>query len=135
LENLEITAKTVEEATKKARAIFNLDLDKLEITVISEGRSGILGLGAADARINVKVRESESPQIDDSISEAKQVVQELLDKVGVRATLNVYAPEAALDEDGEANPVVFNLTGEDMGAMIGRRGQTIDAFQYLVRLY
>ena len=63
-----------------------------------------------------------------------KVVQELLDKVGVDATINVYAPAEALDEDGEANPVVFNLTGDDMGAMIGRRGQTIDAFQYLVRL-
>lgn len=134
MENLEITAKTVEEATKKAHTIFNLDLDKLEITVISEGRGGILGLGAADAKISVKVRPSEAPVVDDSLSEAKQVVQELLDKVGVKATLNVYAPEEALDEDGEANPVIFNLTGDDMGAMIGRRGQTIDAFQYLVRL-
>ena len=49
-------AKTVEEATKKAQAIFNLELDKLEITVISEGRGGILGLGASDAKISVKVR-------------------------------------------------------------------------------
>jgi spoIIIJ-associated protein len=134
MDNLEITAKTVEEATKKARAIFNLDLDKLEITVISEGRSGILGLGSADAKISVKARQSETPVPEDELGEAKQVVQELLDKVGVKATLNVYAPQEALDEDGEANPVVFNLTGDDMGAMIGRRGQTIDAFQYLVRL-
>ena len=66
MENLEITAKTVEEATKKARAIFNLDLDKLEITVISEGRGGILGLGASDAKISVKVRPSKFPAVDDS---------------------------------------------------------------------
>jgi predicted RNA-binding protein Jag len=38
MENLEISAKTVEEAIKKAQAIFNLELDKLEITFISEGR-------------------------------------------------------------------------------------------------
>ena len=61
MENLEISAKTVEEATKKAQAIFNLELDKLEITVISEGRGGILGLGASDAKISVKVRQAEVP--------------------------------------------------------------------------
>ena len=134
MDNLEITAKTVEEAKKKACAIFNLDLDKLEINVISEGRGGILGLGATDAKISVKVLPSEAPIVEDELSDAKQIVQELLAKMGINATVNVYAPEDALDEDGEANPVVFNLTGDDMGAMIGRRGQTIEAFQYLVRL-
>jgi spoIIIJ-associated protein len=134
MENLEISAKTVEEAIKKAQAIFNLELDKLEITFISEGRGGILGLGASDAKISVKVRQVEVPEVVDSLSEAKQIVQELLDKVGVEADINVYAPAEAVDEDGQPNPVVFNLTGADMGTMIGRRGQTIDAFQYLVRL-
>jgi spoIIIJ-associated protein len=134
MENLEVAAKTVDEAIKKAQAMLNLNAERLEITVISEGRSGILGLGAADARISVKVRPLEEAALDEPVNEAKQVVQELLDKVGVKATINVYTPQDTMDEEGEANPVVFNLTGDDMGALIGRRGQTIDAFQYLVRL-
>jgi spoIIIJ-associated protein len=134
MDNLEITAKTVDEATKKALAIFNLDLDKLEIKVISEGRSGILGLGASDAKISVKVKPVESPVVEDPLDEARQVVQEFLDKLGIEATIDVNMPEVPLDAEGEANPVVFNLTGGDMGALIGRKGQTIDAFQYLVRL-
>jgi spoIIIJ-associated protein len=134
MDNLEISAKTVDEATKKALAIFNLDLDKLEISVITEGRGGILGLGAADAKISVRVRESAVKQEEDAIGEVKQVVQQLLDKMGISATINTYVPEQALDEDGVANPVVLNLVGPDTGLMIGKRGQTIDAFQYLVRL-
>ncbi len=134
MENLEITAKTVEEATKKALAILNLDLDKLEITVINSGRNGVLGIGASEAKILVKVLQSASPAVDQSIEEAKKIVQELLEKVGFKATLEVYSPQEAVNEDGEANPVVFNLKGPDMTALIGRRGQTLDAFQYLVRL-
>jgi spoIIIJ-associated protein len=132
MDNSEITGKTVEDATKKACAIYNLDLDKLEITVISEGRAGILGLGAAEAKISVKVRQVESPP--DTVEESRQVVQELLDKMGVKAEIDVYTPESAMDEQGEANPVVFNLTGPETTILIGRKGQTIDAFQYLVRL-
>jgi spoIIIJ-associated protein len=132
MDNSEITGKTVEDATKKACAIYNLDLDKLEITVISEGRAGILGLGAAEAKISVKVRQVESPP--DTVEESRQVVQELLDKMGVKAKIDVYTPESAMDEQGEANPVVFNLTGPETTILIGRKGQTIDAFQYLVRL-
>jgi spoIIIJ-associated protein len=134
MESLEVTAKTVEEATRKACAIFNLDSDKLEIIVVSEGRSGILGLGASEAKILVKVRPTAVASADDPIGEAKKVVQELLDKIGVKANISIYYPEEALGDEGEANPVVFNLTGNDTAAMIGRRGQNIDAFQYLVRL-
>jgi spoIIIJ-associated protein len=134
MESLEVTAKTVEEATKKACAIFSTDVEKLDIAVISEGRSGILGLGASDAKIQVKLRQTAAAPADDPVSEAKKVVQELLDKIGVQANINIYNPSEDLDEEGESNPVVFNLTGDDMIAMIGRRGQTIDAFQYLVRL-
>ena len=55
MENLEISAKTVEEATKKALTQLNVGLDEVEITVLNEGKSGILGLGAEDARISVKL--------------------------------------------------------------------------------
>ena len=41
---------------------------------------------------------------------------------------------ASLNEEGESNPVIFNITGDDLGILIGRRGQTLDALQYLVRL-
>jgi len=53
--NLEISAKTVEEATKKALTQLGVGLDEIEINVLSEGRGGILGIGAEDARIRVKL--------------------------------------------------------------------------------
>ena len=60
MENLEISAKTVEEATKKALTQLNVGLDEVEITVLNEGKSGILGLGAEDAQI--RVRASQHPK-------------------------------------------------------------------------
>jgi spoIIIJ-associated protein len=55
MENLEISGKTVEEATKKALAELGVGLDEVEIIVLNQGKSGILGLGAEDARICVKL--------------------------------------------------------------------------------
>jgi spoIIIJ-associated protein len=128
MESLKICGKTVEEATKKALAQLNVDLNEVEISVISEGKGGILGLGAEEARISVKLRTPENN------GDAQDILDGLLTRMGVQATINIEKPEIAVNEDGEANPVVFNIIGDDLGILIGRRGQTIDALQYLVRL-
>jgi spoIIIJ-associated protein len=133
MNNLEITAKTVEEATKKALIQLNVGLDKVEITVLNEGRSGILGLGAEDARISVKLLESEKDEETDAVEVAKKVLENLLKLMGVQASLKIET-SLMVNDDAEDNPVVLNITGEDSGNLIGRRGQTIDSIQYLVRL-
>jgi spoIIIJ-associated protein len=134
MESLEICGKTVEEATKKALAQLNASLDEVEISVIAEGKSGILGLGAEEAKIIVKLLSTESNRGKDDIDAAKSILEGLLTRMGFRATINVEKPEMAFNEDGEANPIVFNIVGDDLGILIGRRGQTIDSLQYLVRL-
>ncbi len=137
MENLEISAKTVEEATKKALTQLNVGLDEVEITILNEGRSGILGLGAEDARIRVKLLHSdnqENNEDSESVAVAKDILENLLNKMGIRASIKIEYPEVTNNEDGEVNPVTLNLVGEDLGTLIGRRGQTLDALQYLVRL-
>jgi len=110
-------------------------LDEIEVTVIKEGRSGILGLGAEDALISVKllVQDSQGNE-NEELKAARSILDTLLKGIGVTANIEIQTPESLVDEDGEDNPVVFNVTGEDLGGLIGRRGQTLDALQYLLRL-
>jgi spoIIIJ-associated protein len=134
MESLEIAAKTVEEATKKALTRLNVSLDEVEIKVINQGKGGILGIGAEDARILVTVKPAPGNTLPDESGDAKKVISDLLERMGVTAQIEVQMPQEALDEEGESNPVVFNLTGGNLEILIGRRGQTLDALQYLVRL-
>jgi len=109
-------------------------LEEIEVTVLKEGRNGILGLGAEEALISVKVIEQNSGNENQEIKAARTILETLLKGLGVTASIEIQTPRTLIDEDGEDNPVVFNVTGEDLGGLIGRRGQTLDALQYLVRL-
>ncbi len=133
MENLEISAKTVEEATKKALTHLNVGLDEVEITVLNEGRGGILGLGAEDARISVRLLKPEKGNENEEVAEATSVLKKILSLLGVNASVEI-ASSSLTHEDGEEVPVVLNIVGEDAGGLIGRRGQTLDSLQYLVRL-
>lgn len=138
MENLQISAKTVEEATKKALTRLNVGLEEIEVTVLKEGRGGILGLGAEPAVISVKLLNqdtgNDSGNENEELGKARIILDTLLKGIGVTANIDVQVPDVMLDEDGADNPVVFNVTGDDLGGLIGRRGQTLDALQYLVRL-
>ncbi len=115
-------------------AQLNVGLDEVDITVLSEGKSGILGLGAEDARISVHLRQIDKNNTDQVVSEAQQVIEDILTKMSVKATVTPEKPLQELDENLEEHPYTFNIEGEDLGILIGRRGQTLDALQYLVRL-
>ena len=134
MENLEISAKTVEEATKKALTQLGVGLDEIEINVLNEGRGGILGIGAEDARIRVKLLRPEKSEETDVIEITGNVLKDLLSRLGIQAAINIKTPQIATDEEGETNPIIFNIVGGDASNLIGRRGQTLDALQYLVRV-
>jgi spoIIIJ-associated protein len=135
MENLQISAKTVQEATKKALTHLNVGLDEIEVTVIKEGRSGILGLGAEDAQISVRLLNQDNQgNENEELKAARTILDTLLKGIGVTAKIEILMPQSLMGEDEEDNPVVFNVTGDDLGGLIGRRGQTLDALQYLVRL-
>jgi spoIIIJ-associated protein len=133
-EHLEINGKSVEEATKKALAQLNVGLDEVEITVLNTGKSGILGIGGEEARIRVELLKSGNIKETSDIKVAKEILDNLLLKMGIISKVEVIIPEAEFNDEGEANPVILNITGDDLGILIGRRGQTLDALQYLVRL-
>ncbi len=138
MEDLQISAKTVDEAIKKALTRLNVGLDEIEVTVLKEGRGGILGLGAEEALVSVKLlkqdNEDNAGNENEELKAARRILETLLNGMGIEAKIDIISPQSILDEDGNDNPVVFNLIGNDLGGLIGRRGQTLDALQYLLRL-
>jgi spoIIIJ-associated protein len=122
----------VEEATKKALTQLNAGLEDVEITVLSEGRGGILGLGSEDARISVRLMKTEKPE-EKTTQVAQEILKELLQKLDVEASIQLAPPVPDNDVDSRES-ITLNISGDDLGILIGRRGQTLDAIQYLLRL-
>ena len=132
--HVEATGETVGEAKWAAlRELENLQpgIDKtaVQFQVLSEGERGLLGVGYAPARVIASVdpsavAEPEAPEEDSELGgEVREVLERILGAIGVRAQIS-------LREDDES--LVASLGGRELGLVIGKHGQTIDAIQYLV---
>jgi spoIIIJ-associated protein len=133
---VEATGETVGEAKWSAlreleRQRPGLDKSAVRFQVVSEGERGLLGVGFTPARVIATVSgeavapaEPVLPSEDETelAAEARELVQRIVDGIGVSARIDV-------DEDEETITVVCD--GADLGMLIGRHGQTIDAIQYL----
>ncbi len=124
MEELEISEKTVELAIQKALDKLGVNRDQLDVTILSEGRSSILGLGGEEARIRVRTLVTNGSKENDLASMARDVLETLLARMGISASV------AQLD----TVPLTLNITGDDLGILIGRQGQTLASLQYMVRL-
>ena len=131
MESLEMSAKTVEEAIQLALERLNVGRNEVEVTVIKEGKPGILGLGGEEAVVSVTPLAAPAEE-GDIAQRAKDVLEKLLAAMGVEASVVV---EAAPGVGGETAPTVtLDIRGDDLGILIGRRGQTLTSLQYMVRL-
>lgn len=124
MEQIEVSAKTVNEAITEACQRLSVTSDRLEYEVVEEGSSGFLGIGSKPAVIRAKVKEEEKVSEED-------VAKKFLDDVFAAMKMEVSV-SAKYDEAEKELEV--NLTGDDMGILIGKRGQTLDSLQYLVSL-
>ena len=116
----EFSAKTVEEALTEALLYFNTTSEKLEYEVIEKENTGVLGMFKKEAKIKARM-----------VFTVEGAATSFLQKV--LAAMNIAADiEVVYDEENET--VEVNLIGEDMGILIGKRGQTLDSLQYLVSL-
>ncbi|GIO28216.1 RNA-binding cell elongation regulator Jag/EloR [Ornithinibacillus bavariensis] len=113
------TGQTVDEAVQSALEQLNTTRDQVDITIIDEGKKGILGVFGAKRAI-VKVVLAKNP-----IQEAEKFILDVVSKMGVDS-------EISTSIDG--NHVTFDLRGEKIALLIGKRGQTLNALQYLVHL-
>ena len=120
MDMITVTAKTVDEAVTKALIELETTSDKLEYEVVDKGSTGFLGIGAKPAIIRAKKKESIEDKAMDFLS---QIFGAMNMQVNITAAYNQEEQELSL-----------NLEGEDMGILIGKRGQTLDSLQYLVSL-
>ncbi len=130
---VEASGKTVEEAIERALRELGVTREQVEIEVLSEGRAGIFGFGGEPARVRVTARASAAGPGGEDTEAALEVLRELLRLMGIEATVSARAPETPGDGVGMAK-AVLDVNGEDLGILIGRRGETLAALQYTVNL-
>lgn len=141
IKTLEKTARTEEDAIAAALAELGLDRDEVSVEILERAKSGFLGIGASPAVIRVSyeapdekpaVKAAEKPAaaaaqapVDENADYAavREFLGGLLSRMGVKAQISI----APRDNGG----ISVNLSGDGMGAIIGRRGETLDAIQHL----
>jgi len=119
---------------------------QVEVEVLTEGSRGLLGIGAENARVRLAEKAAPvpippppapAPAVAAAGPTPDQVGSEcllgMLQRMGFKASVEVL-PGNDLAEAGQPEPLVLNITGDDLGALIGRRGETLRALQYLLRL-
>jgi len=119
-----ITAKTVEEAIELGLRELDVDRAEAEIDVISRGKAGILGIGSEPAR--VRVTRIDTPS--DVVKTTSEVIDNIISLLGV----DVVSTLTQVEREDLGGPV-FEIEGDDAGLLIGRRGDTLKALQFLVK--
>ncbi len=134
MKNLEIRASTVEKAIQRALEQLGVTREEVRVTVLNEGKHGILGLGAEEARIRVKPLVPMSDKESDITETAKGVLETLLEVMGITASVELQSKPFVEGEEEADAPIAFDIRGDDLGILIGRRGQTLTCLQYIVRI-
>ncbi len=119
MKEIQVSAKTEERAIEEAVRQLGVDsADDLEIEVIEKAAKGFLGFGSKDAVIKAVVKFNPEKT-------AKEFLREMFVAMGIIVNIETELKEKQL---------LINLSGSDMGILIGKRGQTLDSIQYLVNL-
>ena len=155
---LEKIAPNVEEAVERGLTELGLSREAVDVEVLDEGSRGLLGIGGRQARVRLTVKSLSSESghagapavtlaqsrqsgevgedafsvLDDNLLFiSRQTVAELLEKMKVSARVEVHYGEP--DEENQ-RPVLVDIRGDDLGVLIGRRAEILNALQYIVNL-
>jgi len=152
MNSMEIEGKTIDEAIEKACSEFNVSREKLNIEIISDGATGFLGLGSKKAKIKASIMsidmtmdtpaaqskrdaqkksspisgsiEPEGPEDSETTAmRAKRILE------GILLRMNLDCP---LTVEETADKILLKIRGDGSGLLIGKRGQNLDAIQYIV---
>ena len=120
MEYREFTGKTVEDAVMEATIKLETTSDRMEYEVLEKGSNGFLGIGSKPARIRAR-------KVMETAERAEKFLMDVLEAMDLKATVS-------MEENKEERTLDIDLAGDDMGVLIGKRGQTLDSLQYLVSL-
>lgn len=120
MEFIEISAKNVDDAITQATVQLGITSDQLEYEVLDKGSTGFLGIGSKNAVIKARKKFS----IDENVIE---FLSSIFDAMKMEVEILVAVNE-------EEHIIEVELKGDDMGILIGKRGQTLDSLQYLTNL-
>ena len=120
MEFIEVSAKTVDEALTEASISLGIPSSEIEYEVVEKGSTGFLGIGSKNAVIKARKKFS----VEESVKEFLKSVFHAMD-MAVEIIVKVNEEEKTIDVD---------LKGDEMGILIGKRGQTLDSLQYLTNL-
>ena len=163
MEFVEYKGKTVDDAITEACQALTITSDKLEYEVLEKGSTGILGFGSKPAVIKARIKEDkpekvekkpvkEEAKVEKKNEKVLEKVEEKPQRKEFKADKNSTVEPAAdpkeflenvfkamdmkvnIDVVKEGNEINIELSGDDMGVLIGKRGQTLDSLQYLTSL-
>ncbi|MEY8394555.1 RNA-binding cell elongation regulator Jag/EloR [Lachnospiraceae bacterium 45-P1] len=122
MEMITVTAKTVDDAIIQASVQLGVSSDKLQYEVLEKGSTGLLGglIGSKPAVIRVK-------KVDTIDDKACEFLNSVFHAMGISVEIDTKLNE-------EEKELEINLSGNEMGILIGKRGQTLDSLQYLLSL-
>jgi len=122
MDGIEISAATVEQAIEKAEAQLGLSRDQFEVDVVRGEMSDIAGKGGEEALI--RVNPVTLPE-EEAVKVVTEILDTLLGFLGVTGKVEILSDEIPLDLD---------IEGDDLGILIGRRGQTLASLEYITKL-
>jgi spoIIIJ-associated protein len=144
MDYVETEGDSIDKAIENALKLLGVERDKITVDILSEGKKGILGFGAQKARIRATPRKSaidlraselqpapveERPLVAEEAAalgqKAKEVLAEILNLMGISAEVELRVGE-------KTDETVVEIRAENSGLLIGRKGQTLEALQYLV---
>ncbi len=148
---IEAIGSNVEDAIARGLEALNAIREQVTVQVLEQGGVPAPGQRAREARVRLTLKPQPQPQPqpaeqkpapaapalpdEEVIPLAQQTLQEMLNKLHVKATTTIHRAEAADEQDEEEGlPLVLDVRGDDLGVLIGRRGETLGALQYLTRL-
>ena len=162
MESVEVSARNVDEAIDIALEELGLKRSQVSIEVLTAGKGGLFGLGGEQARVRVTALEGETArpmrQVEETVEEpreghiddspevvdladldseevlaAEEFLRNLIRMMDIDADVSMREPETPADGIGRSS-AVLDVEGEDLGLLIGRRGTTLSALQYLVNV-
>jgi spoIIIJ-associated protein len=124
---IEMTAANVEDAV--ARGLFELGVDEedVEVEIIDRGEPD----EGREAHVRLTVRPEEVQPEDEAVGASRETLRELLAKMHVRGRISSHWGEA---DEGEEKPLILNVQGDDLGMLIGHKGETLSSLQYVTRV-